>query len=532
LKILAIDDNHDNLIVLRAVIADFLPEATVFTAEQGTTGIGLARSEDPDVILLDIIMPEMDGFSVCRTLKDDADLHIIPVVFLTALKTDRDTRIRAIQAGAEGFLSKPIESTELLVQIRAMAKIKAANVAKRDEQERLTQLVAERTAALEQATLNAQAANQAKSEFLANMSHEIRTPLNGLLGMLQLLQTTPLNTEQHDFVATAIKSSQRLTRLLSDILDLSRFEADKLTLREVGFDLREVRQSVVDLFSVAAGEQDIQFEFCMDNNVPVHLVGDDVRLHQILLNLIGNAIKFSPGGTVRVSTHQLPQNRNTARLLFVISDTGAGIPANRLHEVFDPFTQIAQSYTREHQGAGLGLSIVRRIVQLMQGSLEVDSEIGKGTTIYVSLPFERDQSPKLVATEHQEDTATCSCLHILLAEDDDVNLMAGKHLLEKLGHRVTTAKDGREVLEHVQNTDVDLIFMDIQMPKLDGYEATKRIRTFEAFESKPRVPIVAMTAYSMNGDREKFLQAGMNDYIPKPVGVDMLRRAIARVMRN
>jgi CheY-like chemotaxis protein len=253
---------------------------------------------------------------------------------------------------------------------------------------------------------------------------------------------------------------------------------------------------------------------------------------QILFNLVGNAIKFTAQGAVEVYVSLLKRSDRQARLLFQISDTGAGIPDDRLLDIFDPFTQVESSYTRSHQGAGLGLSIVRRLINLMDGSMSVDSAVGQGTTIYLALPLGLTGTESAKPTNDPDTEGACSCLRILLAEDDEVNLLSGKCLLEKLGHQVVTARDGQEALSRLRDQDLDLIFMDIQMPVLDGVEAARRIRTDQSFRDKANIPIVAMTAYAMTGDREKFLNAGMDDHIAKPAGMNILRRTIDRIMRR
>ena len=387
--------------------------------------------------------------------------------------------------------------------------------------------------ALKTAKQQAESANRVKSEFLANMSHEIRTPLNGILGMLQLMRTTVLDDEQKEYLLAAIKSSNRLTRLLSDILDLSRIESGKMALTEEEFALAGQREAVLDLFALEAKEKRVDLDFSIDDRVPPRLIGDKTRLQQVFFNLVGNALKFTDRGSVRVEVTPLGLQNGLFRLLIVVGDTGIGIDDDLLRVIFEPFTQAEGSCTRRFQGAGLGLSIVRKLLAMMGGELAIDSTIGVGTTMYCSLPFKLP-GPSLPRPEQPEQQAAPAgderALRLLFAEDDAVNLMAGKRLLEKSGHTVGTAVDGQEVLARLADQEFDLILMDVQMPRLDGVAATRAIREGQAGQDKAGIPIIAMTAYAMAGDKEKFFAAGMDGYVSKPVDMAELQAVIGHVM--
>ncbi|QLA20074.1 transporter substrate-binding domain-containing protein [Desulfolutivibrio sulfoxidireducens] len=387
-------------------------------------------------------------------------------------------------------------------------------------------------AMLLQAKLAADAANRSKSEFLANMSHEIRTPLNGLLGMLQLLATTKQTDEQQEYVRTAINSSYRLTRLLADILDISRVEAGKMPILQAEFSLDCLKESILELFGPTAREHGLDFDFVLDAHIPVRLIGDEARVRQILFNLVGNALKFTEQGHVRVEVAQLSRvSPTTIRILFTVSDTGIGISDTELKNIFEPFAQAEGSYTRRFQGAGLGLSIVRKLIALMDGELAIDNTPGEGTTMYVSLPFELPVTAKERSERGAADHAPPpEPLRILFAEDDEISLFSGTKLLEKSGYAVVAAMDGQEALNRLSEQHFDLILMDIQMPVLDGVKATQAIRRATDLGAKANIPIIAMTAYAMTGDREKFLAAGMNDYLSKPVDIASLREVIGRVL--
>jgi signal transduction histidine kinase/ActR/RegA family two-component response regulator len=389
----------------------------------------------------------------------------------------------------------------------------------------LEESIAKAEGLAEQAT----SANKAKSEFLANMSHEIRTPLNGVLGMLQLLETTALTDEQKEYLLAAVKSSKRLTRLLSDILDLSRIEAGKLTIQEAEFDVEEIRRAIVDVFQPVASNKNLNLDFTIYEHIPRLLIGDESRLLQILFNVVGNAIKFTDKGHVRIEASSLKaSDENSFRVLFTVEDTGVGIPDERINDVFDAFVQIEGSYTRSFQGAGLGLAIVKKLMRMMGGELAIDSEEGAGTTVYLSLPFRLPTSHRKTTGQEApvERVSSKSKRRILFVDDDKVSLITGKRLLEKSGYDVATASNGMEAVRMFYEQDFDLILMDVQMPIMDGVEATKRIRA--SGSSRADIPIIAITAYAMVGDKEKFLSAGMNDYIAKPVSMDAMMDAIQR----
>ena len=379
----------------------------------------------------------------------------------------------------------------------------------------------------------ADAANKAKSEFLANMSHEVRTPLNGILGMIQLLAMTPVSQEQHEYLDAAKTSCRRLTTLLSDILDFSRIEAGKLLLQDCVFEVRNLKTPLLELFAVAAREKELRLHFSVDAKVPELLVGDEGRLVQILFNIVGNAIKFSDHGVVAVDVSLLrKEDAASCRVLFVVSDKGVGISDDSMKDIFEPFVQADGSYTRHFQGAGLGLSIVWKLVRLMGGEVAIESTLGRGTTVYISLPFQLPRDGEAVQASFSEDYVFRKegTRRILFVEDDAVSLLSGKRMLEKAGYTVATAVDGKRALTLLAEQAFDLILMDVQMPVMDGVEATKAIRASTSLGPKAKIPIVAMTAYAMTGDRETFLAAGMDDYVAKPVDVRALQEVIERVL--
>ncbi len=370
--------------------------------------------------------------------------------------------------------------------------------------------------------LRAESASRAKSEFLANMSHEIRTPMNGVLGMVQLLEDTPLTAEQADLLRTLKNSAHYLLGLLNDILDLSKIEAGKMTLEQIPLSLHELAREAVALFGGRASEKGIVLHTQLDPKAAEWVLGDPVRLRQIVANFISNAIKFTEQGEVRLII--LPSPTYPQGVWIGVQDTGIGIPAERLESLFEAFTQADSSTTRKYGGTGLGLTISKKLAEMMGGRIGVESEPGVGSMFYVDLPLPATQPPQALPEATSEELPEAfPGARVLLVEDNEVNRKVAVRLLTKLQVEVDTAVNGLEAVQKASENAYDLILMDCQMPEMDGYEATRVLR-----KQGISTPIVALTANALEGDREKCLACGMNDYLSKPIQAEKLRETLAQ----
>lgn len=509
-KILIIDDSEANLAFLKSLLEK--DSYKVAAVNNGKSAITKTRSQKFDLILLDYEMPIMDGLTVCKRIKKNVHNEDTPIIFLTANRSE-DVLIKAFNAGAVDYVKKPYSELELLARVKTHLNL------------------VESKKELAIAKSYAETASNAKGEFLANMSHEVRTPMNGIVTVVEFLEETKLSNKQKEYIDIIKTSSENLLTIINDILDFSKIEAGQIELENINFNTKKELVSVLKPLVFKAKEKGLYLKLNFDkNSIPSILKGDALRVKQIIINLVNNAIKFTSKGGVTLNVKKITHPKIKNYLRFEIKDTGIGISKENISKLFKSFSQTDASSTRKYGGTGLGLAISKNLSEIMGGKIGVESNMNIGSTFWFEIPFDvaSNESHLNIDSALIQSEIEFVKQNILIVDDNAINRKVAEMTIQKLGHRTEIAINGKDAYFKYLQSNYNLILMDVHMPELDGLETTALIREHEQEKKLNEIPIIAMTAAAMKGDRERFLSSGMNEYISKPFKVNDIKKVINR----
>lgn len=513
MKVLVADDEQTTSLVLANLLKKW--GYTPIIAKDGKQALDLLKeNKDINIALLDWMMPFLSGPEIIKEFSSTSNVQPLYSILITGLK-EKNYIIEALNIGVDDFISKPIDPDIVRARLNAGRRVIEAQTDLRSLADHLEEVVNERTSQLTEALNIARNASEMKSTFLANMSHEIRTPLNGIVSYIELLLYSDLNDEQREDLQTIRGCTHSLRTIINDVLDFSKIEAGRMLIEKASFNIRSTIKEVLDILLYACKEKELTISCNISEKVPNCILGDRVRLQQIVTNLFSNAIKFSNnGGVIEVLCEPSYIEDQYSGINISIKDRGIGIPVEKIESIFESFTQADSSTTRKYGGTGLGLTIVKKLCKIMQGDISVTSEVNKGSTFTVYLPL---PSAEEFLEEQQRELKDFNFngLKILLAEDNLVNQHALQRVLENVGCSVVATCDGNDFLAEATKSEFDLLLLDIQMPNMGGEEASMKLR--EGGGRNSQLPIIALSANVFSQDFEKYKALGINEILPKPL---------------